>query len=55
MLTIVYLNRDAFVVNRVDYLKVVEETQGDWIKVSEWVEVHGTFISRPTRTLPLPF
>lgn len=53
----VFLNKDAFAVPREEFLAKVDEFAGDWIKVSEWIEIHGIFLGQGKRlpTLCLPF
>lgn len=55
MWIIIYLNQDAFAVDRADYLAKVKESEGDWTKVSEWVEVYGQFVDPTNKMCGLPF
>lgn len=49
MRVIVYLNNDAFEVDRDAYLAKVSAACGDWILVTEWIETTGTFLGQRPR------
>jgi len=39
---VVRINADPFIVDADQFEQVVKDSEEDWIKVTEWVEQHGT-------------
>ena len=47
---IVKLNDDLFVVDRKSLAKIMHTSNNDWVKVTEWIEMHGIYLEREDDT-----